>query len=245
MSANIILMIRTLALSMLLATVNCQPDKPPTNILVFSKTAGFRHGSIPAGQEALRSLCRENGLQMDTTENAGLFTDTNLSQYNAVVFLNTTGDVLNAEQEAAFERFIRAGGGYMGIHAATDTKYDWPWYGALVGGYFNGHPAIQQATLLIDAHGHPATAHLGDSWQRTDEWYNFRDLNPAVQVLLRIDESSYQGGTMGADHPMSWYHAYDGGRAFYTALGHTEESYNEPDFRRHLLGGLLYVAGRD
>ena len=146
-----------------------------------------------------------------------------------MVFLCTTGDVLNPNQETAFERYIQAGGGYAGVHSATDTEYGWHWYGGLSGAYFNGHPEQQQeATLQIKTHDHPATKNLPDEWKRKDEWYNFKEMNPKVTVLLNIDENSYQGGTNGANHPVAWYHEYDGGRAFYTALGHTNESYSEP-----------------
>ncbi len=223
----------------------CFKSDHPPRILVFSKTAGYRHASIPAGVAALRQLCRENGMLMDTTEDAAAFEEKNLCRYAAVVFLSTTGDVLDPAQETAFERYIQAGGGYVGIHAASDTEYSWGWYGKLVGGYFDSHPEIQDATLLVQNHQHPATRHLGDTWQRHDEWYNLRDLNPQVNILLKIDEKSYQGGKMGEHHPMSWYHEYDGGRAFYTALGHTEASFSEPDFLKHILGGIQYAVGQN
>jgi type 1 glutamine amidotransferase len=180
---------------------------------------------------------------VDTTRRAELFTPENLSKYQAVVFLNTTGDVLNAAQQTAFEQFIAGGKGFVGIHAATDTEYSWPWYHGLVGAYFNGHPAVQQATVQVVNKLHPATAALPDAWVRTDEWYNFRGLKPGLVVLARLNESTYTGGTHGADHPIAWYQAYGGGRAFYTGGGHTPESYQEPLFRQHLLGGLQYAMG--
>ncbi|MBK7938111.1 MAG: ThuA domain-containing protein [Lewinellaceae bacterium] len=224
---------------------NCsRHDDIPSRVLVFSKTEGYRHECIPVAIAALRKLCRDNGIAMDTTEDGADFNEKNLRRYNAVIFLNTTGDVLNPAQETDFERYIQAGGGYVGVHSSTDTEYGWTWYGGLAGGYFNGHPAQQNATLLVKDHDHPATKHLGDNWARFDEWYNFKNLNPNVKVLLSIDESSYQGGTNGADHPMSWCHEYDGGRAFYTALGHTKESYAEPEFLQHLLGGIKYAIGK-
>lgn len=222
---------------------NCKKYEVPPRILVFTKTAGYRHQSIPAGVAALRKLCNAHGVMLDSTENAEDFTEENLRRYAAVVFLNTTGDVLDHRQEADFERFIQAGGGFVGVHAATDTEYGWKWYGGLVGGYFNGHPDQQQATLHVHDHKHPATKHLPAEWSRKDEWYNLKDLNPQVKVLLTIDEKSYSGGTNGDPHPMSWYHEYDGGRAFYTALGHTNESYAEPEFLQHLWGGIEYAIG--
>lgn len=235
---------------------NCSEHIPP-RILIFSKTEGYRHESIPTATAALRKLCIANGIAVDTTEDADDFTAKNLRRYNAVVFLSTTGDVLNPAQENDFERYIQAGGGYVGIHAATDTEYGWTWYGGLAGGYFSSHPAIQPATLRIEDQGHPSTRHLpGDTWQRKDEWYNFKNLNPNVKVLLSLDESSYNGGThcnsqtkdSSANyqpcHPAAWYHEYDGGRAFYTAGGHTKESYAEPEFLQHVLGGIRYAIGK-
>ncbi len=222
---------------------NCSDHIPP-RILLFSKTEGYRHQSIPTATAALRKLCLSNGIAVDTTEDAEDFNEKNLRRYNAVVFLCTTGDVLTPAQETDFERYIQAGGGYVGIHSSTDTEYGWTWYGGLAGGYFNGHPAIQDATLKVENHKHPATKHLGDTWQRKDEWYNFKNLNPNVTVLLSLDENSYQGGTNGTNHPASWCQEYDGGRAFYTAGGHTKESYSEPDFLKHLLGGIRYAIGK-
>ena len=216
---------------------------PAFDILVFSKTAGYRHKSIPAGIAAIGALGEWNGFRVDASEDASAFNDDNLARYRVIVFLSTSGEVLDAPGQRAFERFVRRGGGFVGIHSASDTGYDWPWYGRLVGAYFQNHPAIQPATLVVDR-SHPSTAHLPVRWTRTDEWYNFRDgsLQP-VQVLMRLDETSYSGGRMGANHPVCWQQRFDGGRAWYTALGHTEESYAEPDFRQHLLGGIRWAAG--
>ena len=224
---------------------NCTTNDIPPRILIFSKTAEYRHDCIPVATAALRKLCLANGIAVDSTEDAADFTAKNLRRYNAIVFLCTTGDVLNTAQETDFQRYIQAGGGYVGIHSATDTEYGWTWYGGLVGGYFNGHPAQQEASLRIDNHEHQATKHLpGNEWKRFDEWYNFKNLNPNVKVLLSLDESTYQGGTNGANHPASWYQEYDGGRAFYTALGHTKESYVEENFLKHVLGGIRYAIGK-
>src|SRR5918993_525589 len=215
-------------------------------ILLFSKTAGFRHGSIPAGIQAIQQLGVTEGFAVDTTEDGASFTDANLEQYDAVVFLSTTGDVLTTEQQAAFERYIQAGGGYAGVHAASDTEYDWPWYGQLVGAYFQGHPADQNADVKVEDHAHPSTSHLDEVWPRYDEWYNFRT-NPRtdVHVLMSLDEKSYTGGTMGVDHPIAWCQNYDGGRAWYTGGGHTDASFTEPKFLEHLLGGIRTAAGAE
>jgi len=216
---------------------------PLTNVLVFSKTAGFRHSAIPNGIAAIRQLGVQNGFAVTATEDAAQFSTANLARYQAVVWLSTTGDVLDAGQQSAFQSYIAAGGGYVGVHAASDTEYDWPWYGGLVGAYFASHPAIQQATVRVEDPRTSATAHLPQNWSRTDEWYNYR-ANPRarVRVLMNLDESSYSGGSMG-DHPITWCQNYGGGRAFYTGLGHTEESYADPNFTRVLLGGLQFAGG--
>jgi type 1 glutamine amidotransferase len=186
-------------------------------VLVFSKTAGFHHQSIAQGVPAIQKLGIENKFGVDTTTDSTKFTPANLKKYAAVIFLNTTGNVLGAEEQLAFEQYIRAGGGFVGVHAATDTEYDWPWYGKLVGAYFLKHPAQQTATLHIIDPKTIATKHL-----------------PAT----------YSGGSNGAHHPMAWYHNYDGGRAFYTGLGHVDASYTDPLFLKHLLGGIQYAMGQ-
>ncbi|MGW0216282.1 ThuA domain-containing protein [Micromonospora chokoriensis] len=217
---------------------------PLTKVLVFSKTAGFRHSSIPNGIAAIQQLGSANGFTVTATEDSNQFTTSNLAQYQAVVFLSTTGDVLNASQQTAFESYIAAGGGYVGVHAAADTEYSWAWYGQLVGAYFDSHPAIQNATVRIEDNTNPSTAHLPATWVRSDEWYNYRT-NPrsSARVLANLDESSYSGGNMSGDHPITWCKAYGGGRAWYTGLGHTEASYTDPNFTRMLLGGLQVAAG--
>ncbi|MEV1249915.1 ThuA domain-containing protein [Nonomuraea sp. NPDC049750] len=211
-------------------------------VLVFSKTAAFRHDSIPNGIQAIRDLGAANDFAVDATEDANAFTTANLAQYKAVVFLSTTGDVLNDNQQAAFQTYVDGGGGYLGVHSAADTEYNWPYYGQLMGAWFNNHPAIQQATVRTEDRANAATAHLGATWSRTDEWYNYRtNPRPNVRVLQSLDEGSYSGGNMG-DHPITWCHPQSSGRAFYTGLGHTKESYADPNFRTLLLGGIRYAA---
>ena len=217
-------------------------------ILVFSKTEGFRHSSIEVGISAIQALGETNGFNVDTTEDAMAFTESNLNNYDAVVFLNTTKNVLNNEQQDAFKGFIQAGGGFVGIHSATDTEYDWPWYGRLVGAYFLSHPNnpnVRTGMFRVLDKDHESTHGLPDRVKREDEFYNFKSINPDIKVLVDIDESSYEGGTNGDHHPMSWYHEYDGGRAWYTAMGHTEETYSEPFFLQHLLGGIRYAIGSE
>jgi glucose/arabinose dehydrogenase/cytochrome c551/c552 len=214
-------------------------------VLVFAKTADFHHESIPDGIAAITLLGQKNNFDVDSTTNADYFNDDSLKNYSSVIFLNTTGDVLNNLQEIAFERYIQAGGGYVGVHSATDTEYDWGWYGRLVGAYFNGHPEQQEAVVNVVDKNNEATKSLPSPWKRFDEWYNFKKLNSDVHVLLTLDEKSYKGGTNGDNHPVAWFHDYDGGRAFYTELGHTKESYTDSLYLTHLLGGINYAIGQN
>lgn len=215
-------------------------------ILIYSRTAGFRHASIPDGIICLRELGAGAGIEVESTEDPAAFTDENLRRFRAVVFLSTTGDILEEAQQQAFERFIRAGGGWVGIHAAADTEYEWPWYGKLVGAWFKTHPPVQPATVVVEERSHPSTRMLPARWERTDEWYGYRS-NPRqdVQVLMSLDETTYKPGesAMAGDHPIAWCHTFDGGRAWYTGGGHTRESFQEPLFRDHLLEGIRWAAG--
>src|SRR6266576_6551194 len=237
---------RLLVLCTLLVSVSIPAHAQQPRVLVFSKTAAFRHSSIPNGIAAIRKLGLENGFVVDATEDATAFTQKNLARYAAVVFLSTTGDVLNPAQQDVFERYIQAGGGYVGVHSATDTEYDWPWYGRLAGAYFNGHPGnpnVRKGSYRLLDTTHLSTQGLPARFDREDEFYNFKSIDPTIHVLVEIDETSYAGGTNGDHHPMSWYHDFDGGRAWYTNMGHTEASFTEPLFLRHLLGGLRYAMG--
>lgn len=219
-------------------------ETEPVRALIFSKTAGFRHANIPDAVRAIKALGEDNRIDFVHTEDSAEFTSANLSTFDAVIFLSTTGDVLNAEQETAFESYIRSGGGFVGIHAAADTEYEWPFYAMLVGAYFKSHPQVQRAEIDVLTHDHPSTAHLPERWVRVDEWYCFRSQpHDGVTRLLNIDESTYQGGTMGEEHPIAWYQTVDAGRAFYTAGGHTSEAFEEPDFLQHILGGILWSVG--
>jgi|GEM_PF-706154 len=228
------------------ATAAAQAVDEDYSVLIFSKTAAFRHSNIDEGIAAIEQLGLDNNVAVDATENAADFTDANLAQYAAVIWLSTTGDVLNATQQAAFEDYIANGGGFVGIHAASDTEYDWPWFAGLVGAYFEGHPPTQNATIIVEDPVHPSTAHLPTEWSRFDEWYNFQS-NPRhdVHVLASLDEQSYNPGpgAMGADHPITWCHDYEGGRSWYTGLGHTEQSFAEQDFLDLVWGGIETAAG--
>jgi cytochrome c len=235
-----------------LLVVSCQQIKSEKqSILVFSKTSGFRHDSIAAGIDAINALAAKEGISVTASEQASQFSLDNLLQFDAVVFLNTTGDVLNEEQQLALEHYIQAGGGFVGIHAAADTEWevgDWHWYWRLVGGIFNGHPSdpsnVQNAKLIVVNKQHASTQTLPASFELADEWYDFKNLNSARTDLIVVDEATYQGGKQGKYHPVAWFHDYDGGRAFYTNLGHSIETYSNPLFLDHLRGGLQYAMGK-
>ena len=212
-------------------------------VLVFTKTDGYRHESIGPGVRAIEELGRRHRFVVDATEDASAFRRGNLERYAAVVFLNTTGDVLDAEQEAALRSYIRSGGGFVGIHAASDTEHDWAWYGGLVGARFAGHPPVQEAVVEVIDRGHPSTRHLSLRWPRRDEWYDFSSVVPeGLSILATLDESSYEGGAMGPVHPIVWCRTYEGGRSWYTGGGHTPESFTEPLFVEHLRGGIRWAA---
>jgi type 1 glutamine amidotransferase len=215
-------------------------------MLVCTKTAGYRHQSIPAGISALDELGALAELDIDTTEDTSVLNAWTLRTYALVIFLNTSGDILAGDEQAALADFVSSGGGFMGVHAAATTEYSWPYFGDLIGARFLQHPVVQPALVRVaDAH-HPATRHLAPEWPRVDEWYCFRENpRPHARVLLTVDESSYDGATMGEDHPIAWCHQRLGGRVFYTAMGHTVESYAEPAFRDHLLGGIRYAIGAE
>ena len=213
----------------------------PDRVLIFTKTAGFRHDAIPTAVATLQTLAADAGLAADSTEDAQAFTADNLARYRVVVFASTTGDVLDDAQQAAMEAFVRRGGGFVGVHAAADTEYDWPWYGRLVGAYFKNHPPGLQSTHVQPEHdGKPA----GARWPITDELYNYRaNPRPQVRVIATVDEHEYDGGQMGDDHPIAWCHAFDGGRSWYTGLGHDAKVYGDANVVALLARGLRYAAG--
>lgn len=213
-------------------------------VLVFAKTAGFRHASIEDGKEMFSRLASENAWTLQVTEDADLFVK-GLPRAKVVVFLSTTGDVLDDQQQQAFEDWFRQGGGFVGIHAAADTEYDWPWYGQMVGAWFKRHPQIQKAEVVFEDTRHAITKGSPRLTVRNDEWYDYR-VNPrgAVYVLASLNPSSYQGSEMLDDHPIMWCHEFQGGRAFYTGFGHTKESYTEPDFVRLVTRAVLWAGRR-
>ena len=216
-------------------------------ILIFTKTAGFRHRSIDNGIAAIQAKAEENDVNWVQSEDSSLFQDSSLQEFDAIVLLSTTGDYLNESEQAALQRYIRSGRGVAGVHAATDAEYDWQWYNELLGASFNRHPKPQRATLIVQRPENRATQFLPATWERTDEWYNFAP-NPRdnqVDVLITIDESTYDPGVnaMGADHPIAWCKHFQGGRSFYTASGHTPQSFSEALFVEHIWQGIEFAMG--
>ncbi|MEU6162870.1 ThuA domain-containing protein [Streptomyces tanashiensis] len=217
---------------------------PTADVLICTRTAGYRHDSIPAGAAALAELARELGRAAETTGDPGVLTPARLGRCAVVVLLSTTGNVLAPEERTALEAYLRGGGSLLAVHAAANAEPDWPFYGELLGTRFDGHPEIQPGRVLVDTHDHPSTAPLPDRWSWTDEWYNFTSDPRAagVRILARADESTYRGGTHGDDHPLVWCREIDRGRFFFTALGHTSEAYLDPAFRAHLSGALAWLT---
>lgn len=211
-------------------------------LLLFTKTLGYRHDSIPAAVEAIRTIAARHGVAVEHSEDAAMFSGDKLAAYRAVAFVNTSGEVLDAAQQRAFEAFVAAGGGFLGVHAAADTGYAWPWYGQLLGSRFKNHPPGLQTSTVRFAQ---PPAGVPAAWSVTDEFYNFTHRpDPPVTIVAALDESSYAGGEMGADHPIAWCREIHGGRSWYTGLGHRPELFADQVYLAHLETGLLYAIGR-
>lgn len=238
-----------LAILFALTFISCKEDKEenkpiPPHLLIFSKTKSFRHECIEPGSAALQSYFKRYGITSTFSEDSSIFTKDGLKDFDVVMFFQTTGNVLDSTQEVAFQNYIHSGKGFVGVHSAADTEYEWPWFVKLVGASFSAHPDIQTAVLQKVDTSHISCKHLPDRWSRTDEWYNFKEAPKGVNVLLTLDEATYQGGTMGANHPMAWCQTYEGGRSFYTALGHTVESYKDTMFLEHVRQGVIWAANK-
>jgi uncharacterized protein len=223
----------------------------PARVLVYTKNGkGYVHDNIAASTAAIRELGAENGFAVDTSTNSAVFTDENLKQYAAIVFCNSNNEAFDTdEQREAFKRFNQSGRGFVGIHSASGSERQWPYYWAMLGGKFVRHAALQTFTVTAIDRKHPATAHLGATWEVTDECYYLDNLNPDLHVLLAADlttlkdpqREKYPGKVFGEGFPLTWCHEFDGGRQFYTALGHRKEHYSDPALRRHILGGILWA----
>jgi type 1 glutamine amidotransferase len=238
------------ALALVASAANGQGVAESFRVLVFSKTLGYRHASITNGVAAIRDLGSENGFGVDATEDSSVFTTANLARYAAVVFLSVTGDVLDPEEQSAFKSYVLGGGGLAAIHGAvfgpSACEDKWEWYGQMFCCAFTNHSkGTLPGTVNIEDASNPSTAGLPAQWRRTEEWYNFTGTpRGCARVLATVDEATYAGGSMGRDHPIVWCRQMGRGRMWYTAMGHTESSFAEPLFRKHLLGGILLAAGK-
>jgi len=220
--------------------------------LLITNTAGWHHDSIGAAVPALQQLAKDHDFDLIWPNQLNVLSDRGLANIDVIIFMLTTGDILNDDQQAAVERFVQSGKGFVGIHTATDTEYDWPWYTQMLGAQFMIHPAVQSATVVVQNPNFPGMDKFAPRSLRTDEWYQFTaPLPESFSVLLTVDESSYEpkadwgrvkGEGMGAWHPISWCHEYDGGRAFQTSLGHLPSAYSDPVFLHHVYGGIYWAA---
>jgi len=222
-------------------------------ILVYSGSTGYRHESIPAAVEALKAIGAKAGYTVDASEDPEVFSAENLKQYKILVLISNSTDPKKPESEwftgsrrDALQGFLKDGKGVIGLHAAADSHYNWPWYGQMIGGYFERHPkGTPKGTLTVVDAKHPATAKLPKTIERNDEWYYYKDFNPTMRVLVTIDPASIGDGETDVNpNPLVWCHDFGGGRVFYSALGHTPESYSEPYMVNLLAGALAYAAGK-
>ena len=252
MTARSMLGLIALALSALTLNAPVQAAEK-AKVLIYSGSTGFRHDSIPAGVEAMKAIATKLGYAVDATEDPGVFTADKLAGYKAIVFVSTTTDPKKPESEwfvdarrDALVGFLKAGKGVVGLHAAGDSHYHWPWYGQMMGGYFERHPkGTPKGTLTVANAKHPATAKLPKTITRNDEWYYYKDFNPLMQVLITVDPATIGDGEADVNpNPVVWYHEFGGGRVFYSGLGHTSESYAEPYMVDLMTGGLKYAVGR-
>lgn len=242
-------MLLLIGLAFLSSPIYCQRQ---FKALLFTKTEGFLHESINEGVDAIKKMAERNFFAVDWHEDPSKFSDKNLEQYQVVIFLNTTGNILNEEQQKAMEKFVQAGKGFVGVHSASDTEYDWEWYTKLVGRMFKIHPVIQTATLKLNDPKFPGMERVPATWQWTDEWYEYGEEKiSGLKTLLTVDEKTFDpnvkwgekvGKGMGDFHPIAWYHDYDGGRSFYTGLGHMPLVFSDPVFLEHLYGGIYWAA---
>ena len=210
------------------------------SVLVITETKGWVHDSIESGLKLIQNIGNKNNFNVYHSDNSSVITYKNLKEIKTIIFLNTTEEILTDVEQKVMESFIKSGKGFVGVHAAADTEYNWQWYGKLVGAYYRNHPEVMNGKILTI--NHKITNHLDSEWEIEDEWYNFDYVNYDINILLHLDEDSYIGGEHPDYHPITWYHEYDGGRSFYTGLGHTKEVYDDERFIKLLEKGILYAS---
>ena len=207
---------------------------------MITETKGWVHDSIESGLKLIQKIGNKNIFNVYHSDNSSVITYKNLKEIKTIIFLNTTEEILTDVEQKVMESFIKSGKGFVGVHAAADTEYNWQWYGKLVGAYYRNHPEVMNGKILTI--NHKITNHLDSEWEIEDEWYNFEYVNYDINILLHLDEDSYIGGEHPDYHPITWYHEYDGGRSFYTGLGHTKEVYDDERFIKLLEKGILYAS---
>lgn len=221
-----------------------------TKVFVYTKNGkGYVHDNIAAAARCIQELGAQNGFAVDVSDDPAKFNDDNLKQYNALIFTSTNNDVFdNDAQKLALMHYIEAGGGFVAIHSVTGTERNWPWFKRLVGGTFERHAKHQPFTEIIIDHQHPSTSFLPATWKRDDECYYTKEINPDLHVLMVHDLSTVDDKgkpvIYGNTFPSVWCHEFDGGREWYTSLGHDSTTYKEPDFRKHIMGGLQWVLSK-
>ena len=219
--------------------LNCSSNNS-YSVLVITETKGWVHDSIESGLKLIQNIGNKNNFNVYHSDNSSVITYKNLKGIKTIIFLNTTEEILTDVEQKVMESFIKSGKGFVGVHAAADTEYNWQWYGKLVGAYYRNHPEVMNGKILTI--NHKITNHLDSEWEIEDEWYNFDYVNYDINILLHLDEDSYIGGEHPDYHPITWYHEYDGGRSFYTGLGHTKEVYDDERFIKLLEKGILYAS---
>ncbi|MCW9706370.1 ThuA domain-containing protein [Fodinibius salsisoli] len=227
-------------------------DLEGKQVLVYTKNGeGYVHENIPNSIKAIKELGEKHGFTVDSSEDPADINADNLTKYDALIFSNTNNDVFaTQEQHDAFQNYIRSGGGFVGIHSASGSERDWPWFWNLLGGSFYRHAPYQEFTVNITDDSHSSTHFLPEEWIREDECYYLKQLNPGIRVLLQADmttvedkeKENFPGKVFGDTYPLAWYHEFEGGRSWYTSLGHSPESYDDPMFRKHILGGIEWVV---
>ena len=222
--------------------LNCSNNNS-YSVLVITETKGWVHDSIESGLKLIQNIGNKNNFNVYHSDNSSVITYKNLKEIKTIIFLNTTEEILTDVEQKVMESFIKSGKGFVGVHAAADTEYNWQWYGKLVGAYYRNHPEVMNGKILTI--NHKITNHLDSEWEIEDEWYNFDYVNYDINILLHLDEDSYIGGEHPDYHPITWYHEYDGGRSFYTGLGHTKEVYDDERFIKLLEKGILYASYED
>ncbi len=239
---------KLLLLSFLISsTLIAQKTRTTKQVLIFTKNPvwAYRHESIEAGKAAVKAICEKNGIKADTSEDAALFKDDILKKYSAIVLLSANQDIFDADQEAAFQRYVRSGGGVVGVHAATGIERNWKWFSDLMGGTFVWHTPQQNAIVKITDPTHPSTKHMPKAWKHWDEWYYFGKPNPNLKVVAVLDATTFKSDRHTQNYPFAWYHAFEGGRCFYTAGGHNIADYVDDIFLKHILGGITYAIGKN